>query len=363
VKIEDIRIGASETAAPLGLSPWESPFEWYSRKVGDIDDDEEESEHARLGKFLEAGIAAAFEDEHGVKLDPFVDGTVQFVHPEFPWMQARPDRIVRFDDMTAEFRRKFNIDPGEHVLVEIKTTGLASAIPKYIIDDKWGAPGTDVVPVDYATQTQQQINIVDAVERANGTGFVRRAVIKALIPGRGVPEYSIIGDMKVRAFVNDELRRIVREHLIPEVPLPPKTKDDYELLLKTRRQPGNAEKIVVKSTPEFDSLVAQFRVARELREQYEADEAKAKAAIVEWIGERYGVEGAWGKVLYTIGGVTERIARKHLVDDAIALMSAEARSEDYKRAKLAQAFLDLVKKHTKKSVSGRALRPTFKEGK
>jgi hypothetical protein len=363
MRIEDVRIGASDVAPALGLSSYETPYEWSLRKMGRHPDDEEDerSEASRLGTFLEDGLARMFADEHGVELDPLIDGSVSVAHPDVPWMQARPDRLVRFDGMTAEFRRRFDIEPGEHVLVEVKTSGLTGDVPRYVRDTKWGAPGTDVVPIEYAAQTQQQMNVVDARERDSGHGFVRRTIVVALIGGIGKREYMINADLKVRGHITGELSRIVRDHLVPEVPLPATTRDDYELMIKATRQPGSAEKIVVKTTADFDALVADWRYNREMSEMHDADASRAKAAIIEWIGERYGVEGPWGKLLYTVGGVRESVATRKVVNDAIALMTAESKGEDYKRAQLAKAFLDIVKRHTKKSTTGRALRPYFKE--
>lgn len=145
-------IGASEIAAVLGISPWESPVSLYWRKVNGWEI--EPSEEMRTGTILEPAIA----DWAAQTIDPnenwadFVPGWLT-AHYDRPWQLATPDRIVRWMCPSCEGG--------------LSCTHEAQARPLAVVEckwagswDGWGDQGSDVIPVYYRSQVQWQCDVV-----------------------------------------------------------------------------------------------------------------------------------------------------------------------------------------------------------
>lgn len=123
------RVGGSEAAAILGLSPYESRFSLYHRKQGAVEQQVENKE-MNWGKRLESAVAGKWLENHGdthtVRAE---NGT--YLSATHPFMVANPDVLV------------FNLETNAYEVVEIKTSPMG---------DGWGPSGTDIYPVYYLTQ-------------------------------------------------------------------------------------------------------------------------------------------------------------------------------------------------------------------
>lgn len=174
-------IGASEVAAILGLSPWQTPLGVWRTKMGVPS---EIPEHlAYFGHALEEPIAGWLRDkkpEVGLVEAGFSARSV-----EWPWLTASPDRVRYLD---------FNEIP-----IELKTSGAFGR-------DKWA----DGVPLFYEAQVQAQMAVLGAP-----FGWL------AVLHGGNDPElYRIARD--------DEF---IQDHLIP------KTRDFWEQHVLTKVAP------------------------------------------------------------------------------------------------------------------------------
>lgn len=98
-------IGASEVGSILGLSPYDTPFSIWLKKTGQAVP-EPENVAMKLGHLLEPVVAQLWEEETGEKVIKASSADIIYVHPEYDFMRATPDRIVR----------------GRKKLLEIKTT-------------------------------------------------------------------------------------------------------------------------------------------------------------------------------------------------------------------------------------------------
>ena len=108
-------LGASEVAAALGESPFDSPFSVWARKTGQTSaDDLSDAEFVEWGNRLEAPIAAAVTDRHGRRVKHNDQFTV--AHSEsFPFLSATVDAV--------QFRADTEIElPATPGVLEIKTT-------------------------------------------------------------------------------------------------------------------------------------------------------------------------------------------------------------------------------------------------
>lgn len=127
--------GASEAAAVAGLSQYETPLHVYLRKRGELPATEE-TKPMRRGKRWEPYVLDQFQEETGLEIAQAPCGLYR--HDAVPFMLATPDAILA---------------NGE--LVDAKTTTFRQAA-------KFGAEGSDELPVEYVCQGQQQMAVVGA---------------------------------------------------------------------------------------------------------------------------------------------------------------------------------------------------------
>lgn len=134
-------VGASDSAAVLGLSRWKTALHVYLEKRGELPEGGM-SEPARWGLMLEDVVAEAYRERAGVNYVPFETiGT----RPDLPLLHACYDRIA--------------VPPeGPPYPVELKTAREAGP--------DWGEEGTDQVPQEYLIQVQHQL-LVSRAERAD----------------------------------------------------------------------------------------------------------------------------------------------------------------------------------------------------
>ena len=127
-------LGASDTAAILGLSQWSTPLSVYMQKKGVRSDIP--ANLAYFGHKLEPVIAQWIRDEHSEVGDVIHGFSARSV--EWPWLAATLDRWAEGDG-------------GQVIPVELKTSSAFSR-------DKWA----DGVPFVYQVQVQAQIAVVGA---------------------------------------------------------------------------------------------------------------------------------------------------------------------------------------------------------
>lgn len=198
-------IGASEIAAVMGISPWDSPFStWWKKRNGW---ETEANEQMSTGTFLEPTIAAWFE-EYG---DPNENLTISpaglYAHPERPWQLATPDRLISTVCATCEGSGwRDGPEAGypyfECFVCEATGDGPLSALLecKWVAQswDGWGEEGTDDVPVNYRAQAMWQLDVMGVDE----------VFVCALGPG-GFRVYRIRRDEKDLIGMREQGRRFM----------------------------------------------------------------------------------------------------------------------------------------------------------
>lgn len=108
LKAREDGIGASEVAAVLGLSPWETPFSLWLRKTGQVPA-LEETVAMRMGHLLEPVIAQLWEEATGFKIIKASAGDIIYQDPEHPWRKVTPDRIAyEIDPETGKKQKCLN---------------------------------------------------------------------------------------------------------------------------------------------------------------------------------------------------------------------------------------------------------------
>lgn len=163
-----IGLGASEIAAVMGISPYDSPFSLWWRKH--MEWDIEANDEMRVGTYLEPTIADWFA-EHGDPLENLIIRPAGlYRHADRPWQLATPDRLIYLPCDKCG---------GEGLLGDLVaglyscgcadgTTGDLMALLecKWVAYswDGWGEDGTGEVPVHYRAQVLWQMDVMGVDE-------------------------------------------------------------------------------------------------------------------------------------------------------------------------------------------------------
>lgn len=188
------RLGASEIAAVVGLSPYESPFSLWHRKRGNLTE-QTANDAMTVGHYVEAAVAQWWSDEHRTEVYP----TGTYVSEDRDWQLANPDRVMYSGD-------------GPPTPLECKYATR---------DDQWGQPGTDQIPVHYLTQVQWQMDVL-------GVAVCHVAV---LLPGR-LAAYVVHANAEDQAYLREAGRAFldsVEQGIEPDI-------DDTSATLRALRE-------------------------------------------------------------------------------------------------------------------------------
>lgn len=162
-------IGASEIAAVLGISPYESPFSLYWRKVHGWQI--EDAPQLEAGRRAEPMIADWFADT----MDPHENLVVRpaglYQHAERPWQLATPDRLVHMvcSGCDGAGGARWCDGPGG-LCTDCLATGLGSP-PVAVLEvkhpyswDGYGETGSAEIPVHYRAQVLWQLDVLGVPE-------------------------------------------------------------------------------------------------------------------------------------------------------------------------------------------------------
>jgi putative phage-type endonuclease len=163
-------IGASEIAAVVGLSPYQSAYALWLEKKGLIPGPDAGSPLFYWGHALEPLVAQRYAELHP---EFCVSQTGTHVHEERPWQIANVDRLISTHaEFWGEDESGGLIEPTYSALLEIKTSRFG---------DGFGPTGSDEIPLHVRCQVQQQMDVM-------GVPF---ADVAALIGGSDYREYRI----------------------------------------------------------------------------------------------------------------------------------------------------------------------------
>ena len=152
-KDRPVVIGASEAAAAMGLSKYQSPLELYLVKRGEYEPEvsREQRERMEFGSFLEPLILDRYRKR--VRPEGFETGLPMLFSSAHPFCAATPDAVAT-SDKCARWA------------VDAKCTNHRMYDPSGEDETAFGEDGSDQVPVDYLIQAQQQCHVlgVDRVD-------------------------------------------------------------------------------------------------------------------------------------------------------------------------------------------------------
>lgn len=196
-----VLFGASEAAAVLGVSPWESPLDIYLKKRRTMKEAQEkraseDSDAAFLGRVMEPGVIAFYCHKQGILPDDVITGLPTYFHPEHAFMACTPDAMNHAHDVpvvinakTSTYQRYQEFEPDDH---------------------QFGKAGTDLLPMDYLVQAQQEMEVMG----------VDHAEYPVLFDGRNMRVYyakrnNVIIDSLIKA--EEALARCIIEGTPPAI--------------------------------------------------------------------------------------------------------------------------------------------------
>lgn len=192
-------IGASDAPIVLGISPYKTPYQLWSEKVGLIEPpDYSDREWIEWGHRLEPIIAKAYAERSGRRIDPWPQfGIVR--HKTFDWMACTPDAVQW--GQPAGFG---TMEPSLGML-QVKAVG-----------GYFAAEWKETPPLHYQVQLQHELEVTDC---AWGT-------LAALIGGQKLLWFDFArNDKFIAAMLEQEAEfwRRVEEEDPPEVDESPET--------------------------------------------------------------------------------------------------------------------------------------------
>ncbi|MBE0568932.1 MAG: YqaJ viral recombinase family protein [Deltaproteobacteria bacterium] len=260
-------IACSELAAILGVSPWESEMDVWSRKRNLVPDTPDNIVF-KTGRELEPLVAREYAEMEKVEL---IEGEL-IRHPSAPLL-GTPDRLIK----------------GMNRGLEIKTVQSPYAL------DKWGEPGSDQVPLYYATQVAGYLAI---------TGYDSWD-LAALFVGSEIRVYRIQRDLELEAEILRRVSEWWTRHIIngEEPAIDGSAACSNYLSQKYQRNTlpliganEEAEELLLKLFAMRDQVKSDELVLTEL-------ENKLKALI----GEAEGIQGICGKALWRKNKDSEKV--------------------------------------------------------
>ncbi|MFJ5973570.1 YqaJ viral recombinase family protein [Streptomyces sp. NPDC093060] len=188
-----LTITATEIAAVVGLSPWQSRFSLWHKKAGLPTPPFEMTPAIEWGNRLEDAVAEKWEDEHPRMLAAPA-GTWR--HREREWQRATPDRLIY-----EAPRNVFEVPDTAVGLLEVKTSPFG---------DEWGPSGSDILPIHYRCQVMWQMDVLG----------LHRTEIAVLISGHDYREYTVDYDPDEARILRDAAERFlddVRNGVRPDI--------------------------------------------------------------------------------------------------------------------------------------------------
>ena len=226
------RIGASEAAAILGLSPYKNPYEVWLEKTGQVEP-WKGNDATRAGQKLESLLLEEAEADLGdLAWDVFV-----------PSPHGEPIAAT----LDAQVIATGNV-------VECKTSGMTGGP----VVGYWGEEGTDHIPEQYLVQTQIQMYCSGA-EAAHVYAYLGK-VIKSV--------YQVRYDHQLAASIAEILAKWWDKHIIGgEEPIAQGVTP--ELLKRLHRQPEKVVEIDQQSTSRLRSVISEMEEAKSLKKKLE----------------------------------------------------------------------------------------------
>lgn len=241
-------LGASESGAVLGLSPFQTPMDIYLKKTLDTEP-EKPTSAMETGNRLEKAILDWAEDRLG-------------------WAIDRPNKtIVASDGILSATPDGFipDVDPDKNPpqLVDAKFSSRA---------DEWGEEGTDSIPESYVVQMQHQMLVT-------GARLVWVPVLLMTYKSVDWRLYRVEANDQLQAVLRDRLIAWWNKHVVPRVP-----PDDFSVPLDVLKRLKRQPKSTVVLGDDALAAVTAYEMANDAAKEADARLEEAKSSVLAMLG-------------------------------------------------------------------------------
>lgn len=259
-------ITATEIAAVMGLSPWQSRFTLWHKKAGLPVPKFEASREMRMGNRLEPLVEEDFLDAHPEFLAAPA-GTFQ--HRDRDWQRATPDRLLYELTPDVGWDGATSIAAEPSALLEIKTSPFG---------DGW----ENGVPVHYLCQIQWQLDTL---------GLTACRVALLIGAGWEYREYEVEYDEAEAALLRKEARAFLDSVERGERPPIDGAADTYQTI---RAQAAGRDDIEVEIPAQ---LADRYEAAGAAQKAAETERRQAAAEVLDAIGDgRWAIDPSGRRV-------------------------------------------------------------------
>lgn len=246
-------ITATEIAAVVGLSPWESRFSLWHRKAGLPTPARTTSPEMSWGSRLEPVVAQAWAEGYP-GLWPVEAGTWR--HRERDWQRATPDRLLYACAADPEWEGATAVGAEPAALLEVKTSPFG---------DGW----EDGVPVYYRCQIQWQLDTLG----------LSTCHVALLVSGHDYREYVVEYDTDDAELLRREAEAFLASVEAGERPAIDSSTATYQTV---RRQPEGREDVEVEVPA---ALADRYEAASAAKRAAEDEHRQAAAEVLDAVGD------------------------------------------------------------------------------
>lgn len=279
VRSSGYRIGASESAAILGLSPWSSPLDVWESKQPDAEPIQE-TRFMTWGKRLEAAIAEGAAVDFRDRLGVMCPSPGLLASTEYEWITATPDRENAFGDI-------FDGTKGSVMLQDVPITAVTEikSGSAYGRSNWWDEDGLEIVPAYYEVQVQQQMFVRG----------VRRGFVAALLGGNELILREVDYSPSFIELLVDELDEWRSKYLLGDERPPAGVMDLHRFVGKQK----GAEDAQITATPRVLDLIQQRNVVQPAHSALTKTDKALKDEIRAFMGDQTELVDENGNLLVT----------------------------------------------------------------
>jgi putative phage-type endonuclease len=245
-----LKIGGSDIAKVVGVSPYGGPVDVYRRIVEGHE--VAQTQPMRRGQLLEPVVRAMYVEATGTELEPH-PGVIE--SKRYPWMMASVDDLAK-----------------PHKIAEYKSANFRTL-------HRWGEEGSDEVPEEYALQCHYYMCATDRPE----------ADVAVLIAGDTFRVYHLRRDLEIESFLIEAAERFWKDHILTKRPPPPDATDAYADYLKAKFPGSNGH--LLPATNEARDVVRRLAEAKAEKSAAEEEERRWRNELVALLGDADGFEG------------------------------------------------------------------------
>lgn len=285
------KIGCSDIAAILGVSPWSTPWDVYQRVKHGAYTDSDDSVKAR-GRRMEALVIEDVKRAVGLNANAAIVTTL--AHRVHPWFVGTPDALF------GPFSR--GADDANEYGIEAKTAHDRSAWGEPCTIDAWSDEHVGRVPAYYALQVYGYLEITGAAEWHLGCAFTDWT--EGLLPAR---VYTFKRDPVIQAQIMARLVEWYERYIIGNEEPPIDGSDACRDAL-TAKFPGSPDKPRRDATDDEAALLAEYRRLSNTIDEAETAKGVVGNQIRALIGDGYGLDSPNHKATLTLGAPSRRVA-------------------------------------------------------